>query len=414
MTLKKENDDYLYERVFNLFKNKDVTSEEFNLQVQADRVVYIFSRGLAKLNVLAHLPYFLEDDAHILRKSLKSQETQFIFNLLQIWGFHIDDSFRQGKHKELLSDFLKLGTMNKSSSKRGGGQHASVVLEDFPDPAVYQMIDILFYNRCIRKVIKTTANPPLDKNVVTLMSWLSRLKTAIKHRIYVTGEDHRKNEQELRTAYKINIALNEEIDELKQTLQKQRDDFKKQLEEKRGIIEMYKSKKESVVDTFQMDIKKAVRDSENEMMQTCLQSEFHQAQFAEEAEEIVQKYDNILKFNLEEENKARGKRLKIESQLLGWINTYDQDSLDKQRSYEILFDQMTGLNNQMKNINDMLAKQDVLYANAMREKTEEEERIFNEMAYQLHLHRCAIKIQNYWRLYVTKRMDMKKKKRKKK
>lgn len=72
------------------------------------------------------------------------------------------------------------------------------------------------------------------------------------------------------------------------------------------------------------------------MMQKCLESEYKQVSLAEQAEEIVKKYENIRKFDLEEENKARGKRLKIETQLQNWINTYDQDSTEKQSTWESL------------------------------------------------------------------------------
>ncbi|CAG9858203.1 unnamed protein product, partial [Phyllotreta striolata] len=401
-----EDEDFT--RVFNLFKKKELSNEEVNLQVQADRVLYVIRRTLFKLNMLAHMPMFLEDDARLLEHSLKPHELQFALDLLSSCGCCLDTKRTTEKAKEArLSQFFPaFAKINKQAKKVPVISH----MDEFPDPAIFQLVDILFYNKCIRKAIKNATDPPIDKNVVTFMLWLSRLKETVKPLIYTTGGNHFKNEQELRAVYRMNVSLVKEIVELRQKLHHQREEFKQQLEQKRELAESYREKRSKSITFIDMDCKKTVQFSEDQMMKVCLSSESRQAELTEEAEQIVHTYDTILRQNIEEENKERAKRLKVESQLMGWINTFDQDSMEKQATWEEAMEEFNALNTKMADMNRKLAAQDLVYANVLKEKAEEEERIFNEMAYQLYLRRCAVRLTVYWRMFVTKRL-MKKKKR---
>nr|CAI5835098.1 unnamed protein product [Callosobruchus analis] len=62
----------------------------------------------------------------------------------------------------------------------------------------------------------------------------------------------------------------------------------------------------------------------------------------------------------------------------------------------------------MDNLEDLLAEQENEYTTLMAEKYEEEERIFNEMAWQFLLNRSARRIQRYWRAYRERKLARKK------
>ncbi|XP_057659916.1 dynein regulatory complex protein 10-like isoform X2 [Diorhabda carinulata] len=403
-----EIDDELNEFV-NRFKDVEMTPDEMNLKIQADRVIYILNICMAKMNTIAHLPFILENDAELIRKHLKPNELSFVLDIFNEWGIPL--SLEELYFTDNIQDSLRLGTVNKSMRR---SQFTAILPEAFPNPAVYQLVDILFHNKCIQSAIRLAEKPKLDKQVVDLIKLLQELKEITKTKVYVTGEQEKAMDKELRRAYKSNLSLTVVIEDLKEQLKKQRKELEEQLDEKLKIVEMYNEKIQNVRENFELEMGRTLRDSEKEMMYKTLESEEKQHVLAEEAEKIVKHYEDVLRTNLQQEDSSRAKRSKIETQLQNWINTFDQDIGEKQAQFDLLQEEYDKKKAEIDEVQKIIDEQEEEYDILMAEKEEEEERLFNEMAYQFFLDRSARKIQKYWRAYMEKKASRKKKGKKKK
>ncbi|XP_028138788.1 dynein regulatory complex protein 10 [Diabrotica virgifera virgifera] len=392
------------------FKDTELTPEQMALKIQADRVIYTLNRCLAKLNTVAHFPFLLQNDAELLRKYLSPNEAFFVLEALSEWRLDFDVSDIQPT--EFISEYLKIGNINRSPTKKQ--QPTAVLPEDFPNAQVYQIVDIIFYNKCLQSIIRSTEKPKIDWHVMSLIKLLQDLKNIAKTKLYTTGDEQNAMEKELRRAYKSNVLLTAAIEDLKQQLEKQRKELGDQLNEKLKVFEMYNEKMETVKENFEIEMRKTQRDTEKTMMQKTMESEEAQAFLADEAERVVKRYQDLLQTNLQAEGSSRAKRSKIETQLQNWINTFDQDIGEKQAQFDQLQEEYDQKKAEIDEAQKVIDEQEEEYNRLMAEKAEEEERLYNEMAYQFFLDRSARKIQRYWRAYVEKKATKKKKGKKKK
>lgn len=160
-------------------------------------------------------------------------------------------------------------------------------------------------------------------------------------------------------------------------------------------------------------------------------SEEKQVHLAEEAKRITKEYELLLEEHLGTEKHSRSKRFKAETQLQNWIIKYDQDIGERQAEYEtfkakfvrtvlplniiisvsictqsnkrIIFFRYDEEKAEMEALQDLFDDQEDEYVFLMKEKAEEEERIYNEMAFHLLQSRCARIIQRAWRAYVQRK-----------
>lgn len=73
------------------------------------------------------------------------------------------------------------------------------------DPQVYRIMDMLFYNRCIKAALQSSHNLKPDYTVLKLMKTFQDFRNALKEKIYISGDKQIQIDKKLRTAYKTTI-----------------------------------------------------------------------------------------------------------------------------------------------------------------------------------------------------------------
>ncbi|XP_074037891.1 uncharacterized protein isoform X2 [Leptinotarsa decemlineata] len=397
--------DEQFMEVFEKYNDKEMSPVEMDLKIQADRVIYVINRCMAKLSIMAHLPFLLENDGEIIRKYMKHVEASSILQLVSSWGVDFKTNISTVTIPEELLRTNPPIYPSYMYGKTGGRSSATIksITDAMTDPQILHMVDILFYSKCLRAVIAKADNPPTDRNLMNLIKTFQDLKAVAKSKVYVSGQKEEARNKELRRAYKSNELLTVVIEDLKEQLEKQRKELGDQLDQKVGIFEKYHKKMETIMQNFEIQMKRTLHKSEEIMMHKTIKSDAKQAELSEEAKKLVNQYETLLADHLDVEKAARSKRFKTETQLQNWLASYDQDIGERQTQYEVLKKEYDEKKKEMDKFEELIDEQEEEYIRLMEEKRLEEERIYNEMAYHFLMNRSARKIQRYWRAYRERR-----------
>ncbi|XP_060521906.1 dynein regulatory complex protein 10 [Cylas formicarius] len=395
----------------NIEKPPNVSPVDMELRIRADRAIGALNRTISVLNVMAHLPLLLENDGDIIRKSMPTSERNFIFHVLQEYGCDVGSNVNAdpqsfGRIIESITKIKKATTSSKTSQSNKIAHYS-------PDPMLGQAIDLIVDNKCIRDAIRTSKKPKRNPTISEFVKSLEELREVAKLKLYVTGTEEEARDRQLRQAYKSNVLLAAAINDMKNQIEIQRKHLGKELSDKIATFEKYNQKIESIKEEFRINIEKTLHESEKTMMQQCYESEEKQIHLAEEVKKLTEEYDRLLEDHLLDEKVLRSNRLKTETQLHNWLAKYDQDIGEKQAEYDKLITEYEQQKVALEQLEDEIDEQESEYVALMQEKKEEEERIYNEMAYKLLVNRCARIIQRAWREYRERKAKRKGKKGKK-
>lgn len=70
------------------------------------------------------------------------------------------------------------------------------------DPRVYQIVDMMFYNKCFKAAISSSNHLKPDRTVWRFMQTLQNFKNILKEKFYVSGDQQIARDKKLRAAYK--------------------------------------------------------------------------------------------------------------------------------------------------------------------------------------------------------------------
>ncbi|XP_066151624.1 dynein regulatory complex protein 10-like [Euwallacea fornicatus] len=383
-----------YFQGLNIPKPEILSPMDMELRLQADRVMFSINKTVSILSVLAYLPYFLDNQARILKENFASTEISFIFHVLKF--YESKDELKESKIGS--PDVLERSVDMVNRINIGKTKHRS---EDdkIIDGNLMQMINMIFTNKCIRQEINNAPSQMTIPYIVDFIRHFEELKEMARIKLYVTGTEEEAREKRLRQAYKSNIMLTAAIQDLEQQLYIQREQLGNELNKKMEIIDRYNKKIKRIKEDFQMNIEKNIHESEKKMMQECLESEEKQASLNVEAENITKQYQKLLEDDLDEEKQLRAKTMKTQIQLHNWLTKYDQEIGDKQEEFETLKAEYDTEKAAMDELQKKMDDQEHLYNTLMAEKEAEEERLFREMAYKMLINRSARIIQKAWKAY---------------
>ncbi|XP_030755326.1 dynein regulatory complex protein 10-like [Sitophilus oryzae] len=390
-----------------LEKPEKLTPMDMELRIQADRVMYSLNKTISVLNVLAHLPFILQNKGELIVESFIPEERDFIALIFSLYNqsMSTDQNVLESQCTFMYESInnIKKGKMTKQAC------------DDIDcDPNLTQIVHLLFNNKCIRNAISKARHPETIPFITQFIKDFEELKEVAEVKLYVTGTEEEARDKRLRQAFKSNIMLTAAIRDLKQQLEIQRKELGDELNQKVDTFKMYNEKIAKLKEEFQISIEKDIHESEKRMMHQCLESEERQVVLAEEAQNIAKEYDTLLESHLEAEKILRAKRLKTETQLQTWLTKYDQDIGDKNSEYEGLKKEYDEEKEAMDDLEDKLEDQEILYNRLMREKGEEEQRIYLEIAFKILMNRSARIIQRAWRAYRARKLAKRKGKKGKK
>ncbi|KAL1494126.1 hypothetical protein ABEB36_009775 [Hypothenemus hampei] len=364
---------------------------EMELQIQADRVMFSLNKTVSVLNVMAHLPYLLENEGRILKEHLSEIEMDFLMHVLKAYGSSpiAEDTLDNLKINNEIFD-----TINNIKL----GKKKFPTAEEI-DSNLLQVINMIFANKCIRFEIANAKNPVKMPYLVQFINDFEELKAMAKIKLYITGTEEEERYRKLRKAFKSNLMLTAAIKDLEQQLNVQREQLGSELKKKMEVFERYNKKIAKIKEEFQISIEKTIDESERKMMQQSLESEEKQAILSLEAKAIADQYSQLLVDHLDDEKILRARTMKIHSQLQSWVVKYDQDMTEKQAEYEEIKAQYDSEKTAMDEMEEKMEEQSSLYNTLMAEKKEEEERLFQELAFKMLMNRSARIIQRAWRGY---------------
>lgn len=387
-------------KILEKYRKTDYSAEEINLRIEVDKVIYVLSRFLSKLHLLANLPYILDNNCAILKKYFKKFDFYYITDVLG----YFDTSYI--KHSVNDPDYIDyVQVLKKLLLEKHSVEFENSVTVD---PQVYQILDMLFYNKCLKAAIQMSQNAHTNDTVMKFLKIFQNFKNIVRESFYISGDKQIQIDKQLRNAYKTVNLQSVTIKGLQDQIEKQRKELGNQLKSKVEIFEMYNKKIKKIQDNFQIQTTNELHESEKNMMHASVNSEQIQAEVAEEAKRVTRQYDLLLEDDLAQEKASRSRRMKLESQLQNWLTTYDQDIGDKQSEYETLYKDYTNKKSSLEELLQKIDDQEEEYNILMEEKRIEEERIFNEMAYQFLMNRSARIIQRFWRQYRERRQARKK------
>lgn len=97
---------------------------------------------------------------------------------------------------------------------------------------------------------------------------------------------------------------------------------------------MYEEKIRDVQENYKNTIKKRVNASEKKMVSITYSSETKQQELANQAKDIIAKYEAILEQHILEEKNMRSKRSKVEGQLASVLAKFDSEIGDREEQRE--------------------------------------------------------------------------------
>ncbi|XP_050294385.1 dynein regulatory complex protein 10-like [Anthonomus grandis grandis] len=389
-----------------LERPESLTPMEMELRIQANRVIFSLNKAISMLCVMSNIPYILENDFEIIRKNFRPKEIAFLIYILQIY----DSTDAKKTDEECITLFgevydaiQRVKVLKAQRSKQMESDVHAV------DHNLLQIINMLFTNKCIRQELKEekAKNHVKVPYILNFITYLEELKQIARKKLFISATEEEARDRRLRQAFKSNMMLTAAIKDLEQQLETQRTQLGNELHKKVDIFDKNNARIVSIKEECQISIEKTIHESEKKMMQQCLESEQKQAALAIEAETITKQYETLLEDNFAEEKKLRAKTLRTETQLQNWLTKYDQDVGDKQTEYEEVKAQYDTEREAMDDLEDKMDAQEKMYIELMAEKEEEEERIFQEIAYKLLINRSARIIQRAWRAHIQRKRSRK-------
>ncbi|XP_050295076.1 uncharacterized protein LOC126735171 isoform X2 [Anthonomus grandis grandis] len=223
------------------------------LVIQSDRVMLALEKTSTVLNVMAKLPYLLENDFEIIRTSFSEEASGLIILTLK----KFENSETDRNTKEYLSDSQKTSKLELES-------HISEYLE--LDHSLSQLIDMIFTNNHIRQKLEDAKGICLFPYILEFINHFKKLEKIAKFKLYVTGTEEEARDKRLREAFKSNNMLTSTIEDLKTQLETQRNDLGNELQKNIEVLEKYNNKIASIRAEVRTRIEKKIYDSEKAAM----------------------------------------------------------------------------------------------------------------------------------------------------
>ncbi|KAK4873843.1 hypothetical protein RN001_013203 [Aquatica leii] len=225
-------------------------------------------------------------------------------------------------------------------------------LDTLVDPRMAHVLELLWNNDAVKEKCSQNYNMLVDDNAKTLVSCVKNLRRIAQMKLPQTASEQRSRETNLKNAWEENKRMKEEITGI-------------------GIL---------------LNIKLIIAAS-------------------------VQHYTTVLAEHMLNEKKLRSNRLKIETQLISWLNKFDDDMQERQQQYDDIKAAYDADKIEMENLKALFDVQEKEYVIAMEEKAEEEARLTELMVQNFLRNHAARIIQKCWRLYRRRKLERPKKKK---
>lgn len=360
---------------------EELSHDEVDLQIQYNRVMYVLKRTIEKIKVVAYIPTFTQKDGKILKRYFEDETVQYILDVC-------------GKDAVLMDNIGQ-----RSFCNRRKDISPAILKNTKIDQAMLEVISILYNNKDIKKDIIEAPDTMYSEGATKLIQTMHMLYSACEHKLKMSAAQEKARQEQLRKAWRSNLIIKKDIQQLQKKLTEQRDNFAKEIYEKHKAIDKYQEQMEAVREQFKEKINKRVAESEKVMGLEAAASEIKIAQLTIEAKQLQGEYQLLLENHITYEKSLRAKRLKVETQLATWLAKYDQDIGDRSHEIEELTAAFDKEKAEMDALQELYDEQEEEYDVLMEEKAEEDRRLFEIKMYKILANIAARKIQRAWKKY---------------
>ncbi|KAF5308044.1 hypothetical protein FQR65_LT06419 [Abscondita terminalis] len=344
--------------------------DEFDLQIQYDRVLLVLDTLIDRIKVAICLPIFLRNNSSLMYQYLSPEDVKYVNHrcLKYVMPLTPQKSVDTSVYSILIRNIALLHTPTKLTSI----SQYDDINSNLIDLHMKQVIDILCKNYKLKIAVQDEYKFLVDSDSVYFVNLLQQLRGIVANKITVSAAEQEKTDKALSKAWKGNKELKDNIAATTKEIGIQRRIFAKQFHVNTELIQELKSKIRNCNDKYRSEVKNFTSNIEMNMVYDSETSRKIQIDLASQAKMLQQQHETLLYQHLNQEKKLHAKKSKIEQQLVSWLNKYDSDMTERQ----IEIDEVTeGFNEERKELEALEQKFDEqleIYQQIIGEKEEEE------------------------------------------
>ncbi|XP_013170295.1 PREDICTED: uncharacterized protein LOC106119711 [Papilio xuthus] len=384
-------------------KDQDFTKDnaaspiDLECKIQAERITKILDESINKTKLAICLPGLVKE-YRTLNSILSNQHMD---DLLLIFDQYDSPLFSTSLLNMGAFEDLKAGDVSLKNRLNPELGLLLYIMNSYPalKPVVEEMIDEMKED-----AIKGKPETPGLKYLLALENFRGLMVKQME----MTAAEELSMKLKTRKLEASNIKLTKKIEEHTKTLKEESENFEETMKHKAEVIASLEAELATQNRETAVKLQKKVLDSERQMVLATRAHLVKNEMLKEEEAESREVYENLLKVHLLEEKNLRARRLKVETQLLSWLQKYDVEMADKQVELDEFTEKYEEEMRKCKELEDQIAEQDKEYIPLMAEREAEyHEEMTQKMQKFLQEHAARV-IQNAWREVLANRAEKKK------
>ncbi|XP_068633684.1 dynein regulatory complex protein 10 [Battus philenor] len=379
---------------------KDNAASPIDLEchIQAERITKILDESINKTKLAICLPNLVKE-YRTLSSILSSQHMD---DLILIFDQYDSPLFSSSLLNTNAIDDLKAGDVslkNRLNPELGLLLH---IMNSYPalKAVVNEMVDEM-------KLEVSNGDKEASPSLKYIIA-LENFRDLMIKQMETTAAEELAMKLKTRKLEASNEKLIENINEYTRTLKEETENFEETMKNKAQIIANLESDLAAQNHETSLRLQKKILDSERKMVLATRAHLVKSEMLKEEEAESIENYETLLKMHLADEKTQRARRLKVETQLLSWLQKYDGEMADKQLELDDFTEKYEDELNKCEELEAKLAEQDKEYIPLMEEREAEyHQEMAEKMAKFLQEHAARV-IQTAWRTVLTNRAEKKK------
>ncbi|CAH2048761.1 unnamed protein product, partial [Iphiclides podalirius] len=371
------------------FTKDNVTSPiDLECHIQAERITKILDEAIYKTRLAVCLPNLVKE-YRTLSSILSSQ--------------HMDDLvliFEQYDSPLFSTSILNLAAMDDL-------KNGDISLKNRLNPE----LGLLLYIMSSYPALKPVVNNMVDEDKLTpslkYLLAFENFRDLMVKQMETTAAEELAMKLKTRKLEASNEKLIEKINEYTKTLKEETDNFEENMRIKADIIASLEKELAVQNQETSVRIQKKILDSERQMVLATRAHIVKSEMLKEEEVESRENYEQLLKAHLVDEKNQRARRLKVETQLLSWLQKYDGEMADKQVELDEYTDKYEDEVKKCEELEAKLAEQDKEYIPLMEEREAEYQQEMAEKMNKFLIEHAARVIQHAWREVLANRVEKK-------
>ncbi|XP_013145357.1 PREDICTED: uncharacterized protein LOC106108648 [Papilio polytes] len=390
-------------------KEQDFTKDnaaspiDLECKIQAERITKILDETIKKTKLAICLPGLVKE-YRTLNSILSNQHMD---DLLLIFDQYDSPLFSTSLLNMGAFEDLKAGDVSLKNRLNPELGLLLYIMNSYPalKPVVDEMVHEMKADAT--KEVRITIAKPETPGLKYLLA-LENFRELMVKQMETTAAEELSMKLKTRKLEASNVKLTKKIDEYTKTLKEESENFEETMKHKAEVIASLEAELATQNRETAAKLQKKVLDSERQMVLATRAHLIKNEMLKEEEAESKEVYENLLKVHLLEEKNLRARRLKVETQLLSWLQKYDVEMADKQVELDDFTEKYDEEMRKCKELEDKIAEQDKEYIPLMAEREAEyHEEMTQKMQKFLEEHAARV-IQYAWREVLANRAEKKK------